>query len=1241
MSSNRSNLNSWFRSFIASLLMVQAVLSPVAHAQTPPQFGTEGFESSDPAWGHGTDPSLPGSEADAIKDADDLRRVIEGTSDRVRLRLDSFGFYDLLSDPDFATSGATVPSSQVEFRSRDDGHFELTFRNRKILESRFPVRSIVRFGDFLVFIEEGSWLSSIPEEDRARALDATGIQYLSFIDLKQYSAMFGHTQSTPPVFTLPVASRGEGQALQATAESLLLQSVSGARAEMPTVIFETWSRKIYGLALDVTARLFEPATYGTLGGVVEELERYFKEALDEAAMSEVPAQMSAAREIHANLVQKIKARRLDPAEWHQDPALKAGIIESGKSLVLQRKVSTRLRLLWQRMSFPAPIQSAATVKESLAMTAYGLSRIRSGGAGPLKEGMLQLLDHRYAGIALRVGVPVAAAAMVGAAYPRELAEFASYTLTQGSTLVHGTLGFTRNLFDLGLDSVVETAKGLKPSNFYQTYLADGKASKFAVGVTAIFSTGVAIIATPLLVVNSWLLARDLKRKGSFSIDGFIERQRNQLASYLRVQADTQKKLSERFGAESNTEFTREDTEEVRRILAEVGERDRSFLMKVLDRARARSAEIKSGFTERVGRWRLFRKKTWDEKSPSPGVEEPEYLAHDAETIAAERIHGFGSALQSFLISYPSITEGFSALVRGWNGFTIFRTVFWSPTLWAVQTLYPNFTNVALGDGSSRALNIPSQANGGLDPTPLAMKRVFQFLTQSSNLDLIRAWERKVLPVEAALFQKALERGFTALAAEVRAEGGDLKPLFQKVTSLTDPRFKELTTKQKIFFMRYVESLTARGLQSLLTGILRDSGDSHFLDPDAVDLDIPELKRRTLSMIDRLELDEATAGRLIATAVEEGHALEDARQATARFNPGKIIDRLRLNAIGIVEPKNSPPFRRVQVVLEMMQKPESMPRAVRATLSSLVMAKFLGVGMSLVALSSMHGSILQPFYPDQMFGPNSYFYMGKYPFVNGLLLGLGTSMMASSWVKLQQDASHSEHFGEVPAGEDAKKSYLKWFFKQSFRNKENTFWGNQKTYWNIIWGNMKPAFVLMLVTNVVGLGRFDLDGYIAGYLLSYGVINSGFNMMLEQGSEFASYYPLKDFPERLRSHPLVQEYLANKQQVYRFYFALFEKTFVDFQEMIIGNFERMGSALATVTYKNEALSRMIFGGFTPTELVYSGTEWLKAKTLGIPVLGEAAIAAGEVCRRLLLPNYTSWDKVKGPGGGSGPPAPPSH
>ncbi len=1231
---------------LAAILVFQFSFSPLARAQTiPPQdppgadlSGTEGFEANDPGLFHSTDPTQPASEAEAIRDAEELKKVIEGTSSRVRLRVDTYGFYDLLADESFASKGITVPSSLVEHVLLPDGRFELRYRNEKVLESRFRVSSVARFGDFLVFVEDGSYLSSIPEADRAKVTVETGIQYLSFIDLGRYSGMFGQTQSTPPVFTLPVASAGKIAGFETSQRDLVLLSGAGVPVRLPRRVLEAWSRNIYGVAIDVTARLLEPRTYSTLGGVVEELEQYFKEAADHAAMSDLPAEVRAREEIRGRLIEKIRQNRLDPSELTQDETVRQGVLQTTKSIELQGRVATRLRLLWQRLSFPAPIESAKTVKESLALMAYGLTKKGSERTGALKESGLQLLNSRFAKIAIRLGIPVASAAMLGHLYPAETAQFYYQALQQGSTVLHSASGFTRNLFDLGLDSVVETLKGLSPQNFYQAYLAEGKASKFAVGLGAIFSTGLAIIATPILVVNSWMLAKDLKKKGSFSIQAFIERQQEQLASHLKVQSETQKRLSERFGAESSTEFSAQDTDEVKRILAEISERERGALSKALERAKASASEFQKNFVEKVRSWRLFRKKTYDtpggvfassDANPNHLTEISELPAGeilDADLIAQGRIRSFGSALQSFLISYPSITEGFSSLVRGWNGFTIFRRVFWSPSLWVIQTLYPNFSNVALGDGASRELTIPSRANGGLDPTPLAMKRVFQFLTFSSNLDLIRAWEKKIIPVEKAILAQAMDHGFAALAAKIRSEGGDLKPLLQNLTSMGDPKFQSIAWKQKVFFMRTVESVTARSLQKFLMEL---AVDSDLADPEAGELKIPELKQKTLGLLDRIQIDPETAKRLVSEVVSEGLALRDANKSASRFNPAVMIDRLRVNSLEIVDPKNSPSFKRIQVVLEMMQKPESMPRAVRATLSSLVMAKLIGVGVTLIALSGMQGSVLQPFYPDEMFGPNSYFYMGRYPFVNGLLVGLGTAMMSNAWVKLQQDASHSDHFGQVPTGIDAKKSYLSWFYKQSFRNPENTFWGNQRTYWNIIWGNMKPAFVLMLVTNMVGLGRFDLDGYIAGYLLSFGIMNTGFNMMMEQGSEFASYYPLKDFPERLRGHPLVQEYLVKKQQVYRFYFAFFEKTFVDLQEMIIGNFERMGSTLATVTYKNEAFLRMLFGGFTPTEIVYSGVEWLKMKTAAIPLLGAAVEGAGNFCERLLTRGYTSWDKVKGP------------
>ncbi len=1220
---------------------------PLAQAQTQPA----PQEDTGQELVNSTDPTLPASESEAIQDAEDLKGVIEGTSNRVRLRLDTWGFYDLEADEAFAKSKTTVPPSELRFSLKDQ-KFELSFRTKKILTSRFKVKSISRFGDFLVFIEEGSYLSSIPAQDQNRVSNERGIQYVSFIDLKQYSGMFGQTQSTPPIFTLPVAAPAKIESFSSNGTDLILKSVTGESVRLPQLILETWSRKIYGLALDVTARLLEPRTYATLGGVVEELEKYFKEAIDQAAMNDLPEQVAAAQSIRSQLVEKIKHHRFNLDDLKNDAGIKNGIIETQNSMVAQRKISTRLRLIWQRLSFPSPLESAMTLKESLAFAAYGITLPKAERNAILRESGLQILNSKFSKIALKLGVPVAAAAMLGTAYPEEAAKFYYEALGLGSTVIHGVIGFTRNLFELGLDSTVKTLKGLKPHNFYQAYLSDGKAAKFATGVTAIFTTGAAVIATPLVVVNTWLLARDLSKNGSFTVDGFIERQQNQLAKYLKVQAETQRKLSERFGAQSSTEFTAQDTEEVNQILNQISVRDRNILAQTLQRAKTSAVEFRTEFIEKVRTWRIFRKKTYDTpgnsfvESESDRITEEESLTNqDAETIARSRIHSFGTALQSFVASYPSITEGFTSLVRGWNGFTIFRRVFWSPSLWVVQTLYPNFSNVALGDGANRELTLPTRANGGLDPTPVALKRVFQFLTFSSNLDLIRAWEAKIIPVEKAILGVAMEEGFSALIEQVRSQNGELNQIFQNVTSLSDPRFQKLGLKQKLFFLRFVESVTARSLQKLLTEISKKSVESGLADPEAGELSINELKKKTLGLVDEINVDDATAKRLVQEVVEDGLALKDAKKAVTGFKPDQIIDRLRLNSFGIVDPKNTPTFKRIQVVLEMMKKPESMPRAVRATLSSLIMAKFIGIGMTLVALSGMQGGILQPFYPDQMFGPNSYFYMGRYPFVSGLLVGLGTSMFSNAWIKLQQDASHSDHFGEVPAGEDAKKGYLSWFYKQSFKNPNNTFWGNQKTYWSIIWGNMKPAFVLMLASNLIGLGRFDLDGYFAGYVLAFGVLNSGFNMMLEQGSEFASYYPLKDFPERLRGHPSVQEYLARKQQVYRIYFSIWEKTFVDLQEMIIGNFERMGSALATATYRNEAFSRMLFGGFTPTELLYSGAEALKAKTGRIPFAGPVIAGIANACERLVTRDYTSWDKVKPPadalrsGAGSPPPSEP--
>ncbi len=39
-------------------------------------------------------------------------------------------------------------------------------------------------------------------------------------------------------------------------------------------------------------------------------------------------------------------------------------------------------------------------------------------------------------------------------------------------------------------------------------------------------------------------------------------------------------------------------------------------------------------------------------------------------------------------------------------------------------------------------------------------------------------------------------------------------------------------------------------------------------------------------------------------------------------------------------------------------------------------------------------------------------------------------------------------------------------------------------WMIAWGNLKPATVLIALQSFSSLGRFDLDGYLVGYLIFF-------------------------------------------------------------------------------------------------------------------------------------------------------------
>ncbi|MEW6057381.1 MAG: hypothetical protein AB1540_12285 [Bdellovibrionota bacterium] len=1231
------------------------------------------------------------SEEKARQDAESLHQRLAGSKTHVRNRLDTFGLLDLdliehthktvrVDGLQLRWSEQAVASEQsvsqkrtgvsqfkpvFDLFSNEPRHFEVVYQGQTIFRSAVTAQAAVLNKGYLVFIEPGSF--------------SEGVQHLSFIDLKFYEAILA--QQTPPIFTAPIATESASTGLRATNDGIIFENQAGGSGRVPFEVLEGYSNA-HKLAMDVTANILDPKSYESMQPAVEEMERYLKKAANIELMDGI-RQFERTQEFYADMHKSLQNRynttvpkvknlaalgEKNPHEpgsdqWTVENQNKlqsyefflkgdSRLAESTRSLqaslLAQRKLGARLHLIWQRLSLPQPYEAPMRIREALAMVAAGLSKGAAGDAGSVREGVLQLVNNPY----VKWGAGVAAAGTLGALYPEVFSHFVYETLDMANVGLRTMLGKTRDVFGLLGEATTTTLSGFyKPALFYQTYLSDGKYLKFAAGLAGFLATGLAIVATPVFTVSAWKLVRDLKVSMTSSpgpgqgvlgqaegaslsflerlVASFVERQRTQLTAYLKGQRVAFEKMAEHHGQAEKHVFTTKDDQYVERRLRWIEQKNSLF--------------FKSMFG-RVDAWGLFRKVQErgagsSAEGEGSGTESKQVLmGHDAhpqidvERVAAEKqIYNFKTALVSFLASYASLTDAFGSIVHSWNGFTIFRRVFWSPSLWVIQTIYPNFTNVALGDGSQHQLIPPSKANGGLLNTLEVSVRLAKFLGFSSDLEAVHAWESKILPVEQAISAVAIREAYSALVRFTAEDGSaeDLAKLIklgapQHLTDkrLTDKKIQKLVSKQRSFFRYLVDQLSSRALQRYLVELTQKVGRDQ-----PADATISELKKITLDQANALTIDSSEAERLVSEELKSGEAYSRAKRIVESWHPSAIYQRaetnLRHRSLGIVDPKYNPTMGRIQVVLEMLQKPESLPRAVRSTLSGLLMEKTIGLGMALFALAGIQGGVMQPFYPDAMFGPDSYFYMGRMPFVNGLLMGLVVGVFANVWVKLQVDSQHSDHFGEVPEGAQKKWSYARWFGHQTFKNPNNTFWGNQKSYWKIIWGNMKPAFVLMLFQGLLSLGRFDLDGYVVGYLIAYLNPLNGFNQKVEQGNEFASFYHLKDIPKKYRSHPRVQQYIARKQQSLRFYFAIWEKFFVDLQGAIIGNFARM----ASVTYGGtEALSRILFG-MTPTVGARMGLEWARENIGFVPGVNFLTKA----CDKLLTNNYNFSNTVPPPKG----------
>jgi hypothetical protein len=224
------------------------------------------------------------------------------------------------------------------------------------------------------------------------------------------------------------------------------------------------------------------------------------------------------------------------------------------------------------------------------------------------------------------------------------------------------------------------------------------------------------------------------------------------------------------------------------------------------------------------------------------------------------------------------------------------------------------------------------------------------------------------------------------------------------------------------------------------------------------------------------------------------------------------------------------------------------------------------------------------------------------------------------MKLQMDVRLEKDMDKVPTGDDAKLSFRRYFWKQMWERK-NSWWENQKFSNELVWKNMKPAFVLIAVLYPLTLGRFDIDSWVAGYLFTFLAPFSGINMKVENALEKAFGWVARNIPERYRHHPLSIDYINKKTQMKRniasFYYRIYENLMTNLIVII--------QTTAVPGIGPRGFLRTLFFGWTPAEIAVQGIQ--KATEFeGSPT---AVKKVGDLCERIFFNNYTDAVKIPNP------------
>ena len=758
-------------------------------------------------------------------------------------------------------------------------------------------------------------------------------------------------------------------------------------------------------------------------------------------------------------------------------------------------------------------------------------------------------------------------------YPSEFLQWTYHSAFLVSSMIDSLWGRITEFGLVSMEAVTATFSGFRPQVFGEAYLFEGNWKRTLFGLSMLSGIMIVSLGVPHIMVNAWKLSKDLyqdaKSTGQdFSLKwiqfkkAFIARQQKIEHDYVSLLIEGEKKKQQPL-------------RKTKKLLAE-----ELWVQTYLRHVEAEDFS-KSKFSQVLEKIRSITK--------------PDRVK---EAFYEKEIQNFSQALSHFLFSFASLTQSGSFFVNFWNSGYVMRALVFKPRILPYIILYPRYFSVAL-QTRKKSVHIPSKSNGGKDSILKILSDFVEVRGKGINAEIRllgkeeraskRLKRKKVLVLEKELEQKAIDWVHRSMLDAEVFSSNNSRVWNRKFQNLTDKAIlKEALKDRSYLYWAYKLYMDRFVVQAVQDARYEELGFQKWYE----EVSATENFKQELETIK-----------------------EEAIQKTKRglYHWENFLMRYEMRALKSVSPDNSMAFERFNEVKVQMKKPLAMARAIRSTVASILVDRPIELVFLLFFVAGVEGDLVRPIH-QEMNGPNSLFYLSKYHFFSGYLHGMITGFLYETWMKLQYDArlDHTGVFSNVPKGDD-KRLRFRDYYLTNLNSEDNTWWKNQWYISKLAWANMGVATLSYAGSQLLYLGRVDLDLYFAGYLMFFFSPFAGIFAKLENAFEKSANWVLRDIPERYHRHPSVVKYSERAQARLRFRYNLWFAIYENSVEYLISNLKSMESDI----FGSRGFSRWLLGGATFTELAVNQLD----KAEKVPWLEKPA----RFCRELFTKNYTDWKK----------------